>query len=119
MDGAILLAARAAVHQVYMDEMLERYIVTLVGATRDPSPWDAELAGLIGRGASPRATLALAHGARARAYLCDRDFVEPGDVRALARDVLNHRIGLNFAARAEGVTHDAVIGRLLDRVPVP
>ena len=114
-----VIAARGAVHRVYMDEMLERYIVTLVGATRDPTPWDPALAELIGRGASPRATLALAHGARARAFLHERDFVEPGDVRTLARDVLNHRLALKFAARAEGITHNEVIGRLLDKIPVP
>jgi len=114
-----VIAARAAVHHVYMDEMLERYIVTLVGATRDPSPWDPALAEVIGRGASPRATLALAHGARARAFLHERDFVEPGDVRDLAHDVLNHRLALKFAARAEGITHNEVIGRLLDKIPVP
>ncbi len=114
-----VIAARGAVHRVYMDEMLERYIVTLVGATRDPSPWDPDLAALIGRGASPRATLALAHGARARAFLHERDFVEPGDVRTLAHDVLNHRLALKFAARAEGITHNEVIGRLLDKIPVP
>jgi MoxR-like ATPase len=114
-----VIAAREAVHRIYMDEMLERYIVTLVGATRDPSPWDPALAELIGRGASPRATLALAHGARARAFLHERDFVEPADIRALAHDVLNHRLALKFAARAEGITHTEVIGRLLDKIPVP
>ncbi|HKJ22118.1 MAG TPA: MoxR family ATPase [Gammaproteobacteria bacterium] len=119
LDGQQVMDARGAVRHVYMDEMLERYIVTLVGGTRDPSPWDPELAGLIGRGASPRATLALAHGARARACLFDRDFVEPGDIRALAPDVLNHRLALTFTARAEGVTHEQVITRLLDKIPVP
>lgn len=112
-------AARAAVNDIYMDEMLERYIVTLVGATRDPSPWDGELTPLLARGASPRATLALAHTSRARAWLRGRDFVEPGDVIELAHDVLNHRIGLSFTARAEGVDTRQLIERITDMVPIP
>jgi MoxR-like ATPase len=114
-----ILAARRAVNDTYMDPMLERYIVALVGATRDPRRWDDELAAWLARGASPRATLALARCARARAYLAERDFVEPADVLDVAADVLNHRIGLSFTARAEGIGPTRAIARILERVPVP
>jgi len=114
-----IIAARHAVNQLYMDPMLERYIVTLVGATRDPKRWDDELAAWLGRGASPRATLALARCARARAYLAERDFVEPADIIDVAADVLNHRIGMSFTARAEGIRPTQAIARILEKVPVP
>ncbi|MCC6209337.1 MAG: MoxR family ATPase [Gammaproteobacteria bacterium] len=114
-----VLELRRAVNTIYLDEMLERYIVALVGATREPRRWDAELADWVTRGASPRATLALAHTARAQALLAGRDFVEPDDILQLAPDVLNHRIGLSFAARAAGVTPDRAIERIVACVPVP
>ena len=114
-----VLAARRDVNNIYLDEMLERYIVTLVGATRDPSPWDKELGNWLERGASPRATLAFARAAKARAYLHKRDFVEPGDVLELARDILNHRIAPSFAARADGMSRQQIIERIVDIVPVP
>lgn len=114
-----VLEARAAVNRVYMDQMLERYIVTLVGATRDATRWDHQVALWLARGASPRATLALAHAARARAWLRERDFVEPGDIMDLAYHVLNHRIALSFAARADGITRQQVIARLVEKVPAP
>jgi MoxR-like ATPase len=114
-----ILAARHAVNHIYIDPMLERYIVTLAGATRDPKRWDDELAAWLARGASPRATLAIARCARARAYLADRDFVEPADILDVAADVLNHRIGMSFTARAEGVRPTQAIARILERVPIP
>ncbi len=119
ITAAQVSSAREAVNKVYIDEMLERYIVTLVGATRDPSPWDEALTPLLARGASPRATLALAQTSRARAYLKGRDFVEPGDIIELAHDVLNHRIALSFTARAEGVDCRQLIERITDVVPIP
>jgi len=119
LSATQITAARTEVNKIYIDEMLERYIVTLVGATRDPSPWDPALAPLLARGASPRATLALAQTSRARAYLNGRDFVEPGDIIALAHDVLNHRIALSFTARAEAVDSRQLIERITDVVPIP
>ncbi len=119
ITAAQVSSAREAVNKVYIDEMLERYIVTLVGATRDPSPWDEALTPLLARGASPRATLALAQTSRARAYLKGRDFVEPGDIIELAHDVLNHRIALSFSARAEGADCRQLIERITDVVPIP
>lgn len=114
-----VLAARRAVNGVFIDEMLERYIVALVATTRDPAPRDAELAQWLERGASPRATLALARAGKARAWLHGRDFVEPGDLLELAHDVLNHRIAPSFTARADGIEPARIIQRLLDIVPVP
>ncbi len=119
LSAAQVTAARDTVNKVYIDEMLQRYIVALISATRDPSPWDETLTPLLSRGASPRATLALAQTSRARAYLRGRDFVEPGDIIELAHDVLNHRIALSFSARAEGVNSRQLIERITDVVPAP
>ncbi len=119
IDKNTLKQARQEVCNIYMDEMLERYIVTLINATRAPESWVAELDNCLSYGASPRATLALARAARAHAYLHERDFVEPGDIMELAHDILNHRIALNFHARAEGLNTQTVIERIIDAVPVP
>jgi MoxR-like ATPase len=110
---------RRQARAVYLDEMLERYIVELVGVTRAPAKRDETLATWISHGASPRATLALAHTARARAWLSGRDFVEPDDIIELAPEVLSHRIGLTFAARAAGATPAQAIARMLECVPIP
>jgi len=114
-----VLALRKEVNSIYLDKMLERYIVALVGATRDPSPWRAELKNYLTRGASPRASLALARSARALAFLRGRQFVEPGDIMSLAEPVLTHRLGLSFAARADGISAQQVIQQLVASVPVP
>jgi MoxR-like ATPase len=114
-----VLELRRAINGIYLDEMLERYIVALVGATREPARWDAELAEWLTRGASPRASLALAHTARAQALLSGRNFVEPDDIIQLAPDVLNHRLGLSFAARSAGVSAERAIERIVACVPVP
>jgi MoxR-like ATPase len=119
LTPAEIISARDEVNRIHMDEMLQRYIVTLVNATRNPGAWIPEAAEWLAYGASPRATLALARCARALAYLRQRDFVEPADIIDLAYDVLNHRIGLSFAARAEGITARQIIQQLVDVVPVP
>ena len=112
-----LLAARTACDGIHMDERLRDYCVNLVRATRDPSI--PALKGLIQCGASPRATISLAQAARAQAFLDGRGFVTPQDVKALAPDVLRHRIIPSYEAEAEGLDHDALIGRLLEHVVVP
>ena len=112
-----LLAARAACDGIHMDERLRDYCVNLVRATRDPSI--PALKGLIQCGASPRATISLAQAARAQAFLDGRGFVTPQDVKALAPDVLRHRIIPSYEAEAEGLDHDALIARLLEHVVVP
>ncbi len=113
-------AARAVVGEVYVDPRVEEYIVDLVGATRDPQRYGLpDLAGLIATGASPRATIALALAARAHAFLRGRPYATPDDVRALALDVLRHRLAVTYEAEADEVAPDAIVTRILDRVPVP
>ena len=119
LSPAEIMAARDEVNHIFIDEMLQRYIVTLVNASRNPGAWIPEAKEWLAYGASPRATLALARCAKAQAYLRQRDFVEPADIIDLAYDVLNHRIGLSFAARAEGITARQIIQQLVDVVPVP
>jgi MoxR-like ATPase len=117
--GAIL-SARATIADLYMDQKVVDYIVDLVRATRDPgSVGLLELKPLIAFGGSPRASIALAQAARAHAFLRGRAYVVPEDVRALAPDVLRHRIVLTFEAEAEDLTTDDVVARVLGAVRVP
>jgi MoxR-like ATPase len=120
VNPAEILRARKAVEMIYMDSQVERYIVDLVLATRDPGAYGLEdLAGLIAFGASPRASICLARTARAHAFLSRRGFVTPDDVRALGMDVLRHRVLLTYEAEAEEVTPEDVVARVLDSVEVP
>jgi MoxR-like ATPase len=120
LEPSEILAVRAAIAALYLDPKVVDYIVDLVRATRDPgSVGLADLKPLLGFGASPRATLALAQAARAHAFLRGRGYVIPEDVRALAPDVLRHRIVLSFEAEAEDVTTDDVVQRVLGAVRVP
>jgi MoxR-like ATPase len=115
-----LLALREVVDSVYLDGKIRTYILDLVLATRDPRAVGlADLADLISFGASPRATLYLARAAKALAMVRGRGYVIPEDVKELAPDVLRHRIIPTYEAEAEEITTDALIARLLDRVPVP
>ncbi|MEK9501126.1 AAA family ATPase [Gaopeijia maritima] len=115
-----ILRARRAVEMVYMDPQVERYIVALILATRDPGAHGlTDLTDLIAFGASPRATINLARTARAHAFLQGRAFVTPDDVRSMAMDVLRHRVLLTYEAEAEEVEPDEVITRVLDSVEVP
>jgi MoxR-like ATPase len=114
-----IFAARAEVLDVYLAPAVEDYIVRLVGATRQPAAFGDDLAEAIEVGASPRAGIALDRCARALAWLAGRDFVTPGDVQALAPDALRHRLVLRYEAMAHGETVDAVVDRLLARVPAP
>jgi len=117
---AVVLAARAAVDRVHVEERLVRYVVALVGATRSPQAAGlAELAPLIRFGASPRASVALTQAARAHAFLHGRDHATPHDVRTLAADVLRHRVAMSFEAVADGIGSERVIAQLLERLPVP
>ena len=115
-----ILAARAQVHDTFMDARVADYIVDLVHATRNPaSAGAADLAPLIEFGASPRASIALAQASRAHAYLRGRGFVTPDDVKAVAPDVLRHRVLTTFEAEAESVTSDGIVERLLATVTAP
>jgi len=105
---------------IYMDQQVEKYIVQLVMATRDPAAHGLDdLVDLISFGASPRATICLAKTARAHAFLSGRGFVTPDDVRAMGMDVLRHRVLLTYEAEAEEVTAEEVVTRILDNVEVP
>jgi MoxR-like ATPase len=112
LSPADILAARAAVRDVQLDQRLVDYIVDLVRSTREPNP-------LVAFGASPRASIALAQASRAMAFLRGRAFVVPEDVQAVAADVMRHRIVLTFEAEAEDVTADTIIARVLSAVRAP
>ena len=114
----VVFAARREVLEMHMAEPVERYIVELVIASRDPGTYSAELANWLEFGGSPRATIALDRCARAHAWLHGSDFVTPDDVQAVAHDVLRHRLILSFEAEANGINADAAIDELLKRVPV-
>ena len=103
------------VQKIYLDEKIERYIVDIVFATRNPQ--DHGLKDLAG--ASPRASIGLARASRAYAFLRGRGYVIPEDVRAVCHDVLRHRIGLTYEAEANNITTDQIISEILDKVEVP
>ncbi len=111
--------ARRAVLELHMAPQLERYLVELVLASRDASGYDAALARRIAWGASPRGSIALERCARARAWLAGRDFVTPDDVRAVAPDVLRHRVLPGYEAAAEGWDGERLVTALLGCVPLP
>jgi len=114
-----ILEARKQVEAIHMAPALEHYLVQLVLATRDPSPYVEALAEKVEWGASPRGTIALDRCARARAWLCGRDYVTPEDVLAVAPDVLRHRVLLSYRARAEGMGTNDFLQELLAAVPLP
>jgi len=114
-----IFAAREQALQIYLAEPLEKYIVDIVMATRQPAAYNAELASWLEYGVSPRATISLERCARARAYLHERDFVSPEDIQAVAPNVLRHRLLLSYQAQADGVTADNVINHILSQVAVP
>jgi MoxR-like ATPase len=119
-DAESMLAARSAVAELFMDQKVVDYIVDVVRATREPHAVGCpELKPLIAFGASPRASIYLAQAARAHAYLRGRAYVVPEDVKAMAFDVLRHRVLLTFEAEAEDMDSDRVIARLLEAVGVP
>jgi MoxR-like ATPase len=115
-----ILRARNAVRDVYMDEKIEKYILDIVFATRFPGENNLrKLENLISYGGSPRASINLALAAKAYAFIRRRGYVIPEDVRAIAPDVLRHRIGLTYEAEAENVTTDQVVTEVLNAVEVP
>ena len=115
-----IIEARKVVRQVYLDEKIERYIVDIVFATRYPEKYDLkELKDMIGFGGSPRASINLALAARTYAFIKCRGYVIPEDVRAVAHDVLRHRIGLTYEAEASNLTSDEIISKILNKVEVP
>ncbi len=115
-----ILKARKSVRKIYMDEKIEKYIIDIVFATRDPKAYHlANLEPLINYGGSPRASINLALASKAYAFLQHRGYVIPEDVRKVCHDVMRHRIGLTYEAEAENVTQEDIITRVLDVVEVP
>ena len=115
-----IIVARKVVRQVYLDEKIEKYIVDIVFATRYPEKYDLkELKDMIGFGGSPRASINLALAARSYAFIKRRGYVIPEDVRAVAHDVLRHRIGLTYEAEASNMTSDEIVSKILNKVEVP
>lgn len=115
-----IIEARKVVRQVYLDEKIEKYIVDIVFATRYPEKYDLkELKDMIGFGGSPRASINLALAARSYAFIKRRGYVIPEDVRAVAHDVLRHRIGLTYEAEAGNLTSDEIVSKILNKVEVP
>ena len=115
-----LLDARETVKQVYMDEKIEKYILDIIFATRFPEKVGLEkLVPMISFGSSPRGSINLAQAAKVYAFLRKRAYVIPDDVRAMAKDVLRHRIGISYEAEVENVTPEEIIDNILNVVPVP
>ena len=120
VDPKQIIKARDIVKQIYMDEKIEKYIVDIVYATREPEHYELdEIKHFISFGGSPRASISLASAAKAYAFLKKRGYVIPEDVRAVSKDVLRHRIGLSYEAEAENISAENVITTILNRVEVP
>ena len=120
VDPKEIIKARDIVKKIYMDEKIEKYIVDIVYATREPEYYQLdEIKHFISFGGSPRASISLASAAKAYAFLKKRGYVIPEDVRAVSQDVLRHRIGLSYEAEAENITAENVITTILNRVEVP
>ena len=120
LKPADILKAREVVREVYMDEKIENYITDIIFATRFPEQYQLnKLKGLISYGASPRGSINLALASKAYAFMRRRGYVIPEDVRAIAMDVLRHRIGLTYEAEAENITSEEVVNEILNRVDVP
>jgi MoxR-like ATPase len=115
-----ILSARKIVDQIYMAENIQKYIVSLVFATRYPEKYGLkDLQSLITYGASPRATIFLANASKSYAFLHSRGFVIPEDVRAVGKSILRHRIILSYEAEAEEITTEDIIQRIYESVPTP
>ena len=120
LTPADIIKARDLVREVYMDEKIENYITDIVFATRYPEQYQLDkLKGLISYGASPRGSINLALASKAYAFMRRRGYVIPEDVRAIAMDVLRHRVGLTYEAEAENVTSEEIVNEILNRVDVP
>jgi len=114
----VVFDAREEIAKIKVAENVEKYIVSLISATRYPEKFDEELAKLIEFGASPRGTIGLERCSRVNAWMQNRNFVTPDDVQEVIKDVLRHRIALSYKARAEGVSVDTIIDKLIQVVAV-
>src|SRR3954470_16382427 len=119
VDPKQIIAAREVVNSIYIDDRVKDYIVDIVWATREPATYNLKLEGLVRYGASPRATIYLALGARAHAFLNGRGYVTPQDIKSIGHDVLRHRIIVSYEAEAETISSETIIERIFAGLPVP
>jgi len=119
VSQAIIFAARKEAFELHLDDAVEEYILQIVEATRHPERYGDDLAGWVRWGASPRGAISIERAARVFAWLDGRDFVTPEDVQMIVPDALRHRVLLDYAAEAEGITPQRCIDELLQRVPAP
>jgi MoxR-like ATPase len=119
LEPAELFALRAVLDGIHVADRLKGYIVDIVHATRRPAAYGLDLAPFIQLPASPRATIFLTRGARGQAFLAGRAYVTPEDVKAIALDVMRHRLSITYEAEAEEVTTETILKRILDQLPVP
>jgi len=120
IDPADIIRARKSVQEIYVDEKIEKYILDIVFATRNPKDFGLdELTDLISYGGSPRASINLALGARSMAFIRRRGYVIPEDVRSICADVLRHRIAVTYEAEAEDITSETIISKILNKIEVP
>jgi MoxR-like ATPase len=120
LNTADIIKAREVVHEVYMDEKIQKYIVDIVFATRNPADYGLEkFKDMISFGGSPRASISLAQAAKSYAFIKRRGYVIPEDVRAICHDVMRHRIGLSYEAEAINLTTEEIISEILNKIEVP
>ncbi len=114
-----ILKAREIVDEIYIDDKIKDYILSIVFATREPKKYNLDIADYLRYGASPRATINLTMGARAHAFMQGRGYVTPQDVKSIATDVLRHRVIISYEAEAEELTSEDLIEQILSEIPVP
>jgi MoxR-like ATPase len=119
LEAESLEGLRQAVDAVYVDAKIKNYLVDVIRATRHPGEYGLDLGGLIQLGASTRATIALHRAAKGHAFLAGRGYVTPEDIKAMAPDVLRHRLMISFEAEAEDLRPEHLVKQVLDRLPVP
>ncbi|MDD2236617.1 MAG: MoxR family ATPase [Kiritimatiellae bacterium] len=119
VEASAILTARNVVDQIYLDDKIKEYILSIVFSTRNPANYKLDLADYIRYGASPRATINLTIAAKAHAFLQGRGYVTPQDVKSIAPDILRHRLIISYEAEAEELTADDLIKRILNELPVP
>ena len=120
LTPADIIDTRKVVQQIYIDEKIQKYIVDIVFATRFPGDYGMnDLKSMISFGGSPRASINMALASRAYAFLRNRGYVIPEDVRAVCHDVMRHRLGLSYEAEANNITADEIISNILDKIAVP
>jgi len=118
-SGEQILKARKLIDQIYVDDKVKDYVVDLVCATRDPDQYNIPIAPYIQLGASPRATIYLTLAAKTHAFMQGRGYATPQDIKAIALDVLRHRVIITYEAEAEELTSEDIVQKLLDTLPVP